>query len=84
MMSEYLQQFSLDGRIAMVTGSAQGIGAEIAVALGEAGATVVISDRDAVMGAKQVAAAVVFLASSACNFMTATETVVDGGICGCQ
>ncbi len=31
-----------------------------------------------------VAAAVAFLASNASNFMTATETVVDGGISGCQ
>ena len=43
-MSEYMKQFSLEGKVAMVTGSAQGIGAEIAVALGEAGATVVIRD----------------------------------------
>jgi NAD(P)-dependent dehydrogenase (short-subunit alcohol dehydrogenase family) len=55
-MNEFMQQFSLDGKVAMVTGSAQGIGAEIAVVLGKAGATVVISDRDADLGAQQVSA----------------------------
>ena len=42
--------------MALVTGVAIGIGAEVAVALGEAGATVMVSDRDQVMGDKQVAA----------------------------
>jgi NAD(P)-dependent dehydrogenase (short-subunit alcohol dehydrogenase family) len=55
MMSNYMQQFSLEGKVALVTGAAIGIGAEVAVALGEAGATVVVSDRDQVMGDKQVA-----------------------------
>jgi 3alpha(or 20beta)-hydroxysteroid dehydrogenase len=56
MMSNYMQQFSLEGKVALVTGAAIGIGAEVAVALGEAGATVVVSDRDRSMGDKQVAA----------------------------
>lgn len=38
--------FRLDGRVALVTGCAQGIGAAIAAALGRAGATVVLSDRE--------------------------------------
>ena len=40
----YLAKFRLDGRIAFVTGGAQGIGLAIAEALAEAGAEVIIAD----------------------------------------
>ncbi|MWV28853.1 SDR family NAD(P)-dependent oxidoreductase [Aurantiacibacter rhizosphaerae] len=43
----YLEKLRLDGRTAFVTGGAQGIGLACAEALGEAGAQVVIADRDA-------------------------------------
>lgn len=42
----YLQKFDLTGRLALVTGGAQGIGAACADALTEAGARVVIADLD--------------------------------------
>ena len=42
----YLDRFRLDGRTALVTGGAQGIGWACADALAEAGARVVIADRD--------------------------------------
>ena len=48
--------FALDGRVAVVTGGASGIGAGIAAVLAEAGATVVIADRD-LAGAEREAAA---------------------------
>ena len=48
--------FTLDGRVAVVTGGASGIGAGIAAVLADAGATVVIADRD-VAGAEREAAA---------------------------
>ena len=43
----YLEKMRLDGRVAVVTGAGQGIGAACARALGEAGATVILADRDA-------------------------------------
>lgn len=43
----YLEKFKLPGKTAIVTGAAQGIGLACAEALAEAGARVVIADRDA-------------------------------------
>jgi NAD(P)-dependent dehydrogenase (short-subunit alcohol dehydrogenase family) len=40
----YLEKLRLDGRVAVVTGAGQGIGAASARALGEAGATVIVTD----------------------------------------
>lgn len=42
----YLERFRLDGRVAFVTGGAQGIGFAVAQALCEAGARVIIGDLD--------------------------------------
>ena len=51
-----LARFRVDGRVALVTGGAQGIGLAAAQALHEAGATVVLLDRDGAM-AQQASAA---------------------------
>ncbi|WP_243073570.1 SDR family oxidoreductase [Microbacterium sp. SS28] len=44
--------FDLDGRLALVTGSSQGIGRALAQGLAEAGATVIVHGRDAAKAAK--------------------------------
>jgi NAD(P)-dependent dehydrogenase (short-subunit alcohol dehydrogenase family) len=46
----YLEKLKLDGKVAVVTGGAQGIGYACAQALAEAGATVVIADMSAATG----------------------------------
>lgn len=42
----FLEKFRLDGQLAVVTGAARGIGLAIAQGLAEAGARVVVADRD--------------------------------------
>jgi gluconate 5-dehydrogenase len=43
----YLQAFSLEGKVALVTGSARGLGLEIAQAMAGSGAHVILNGRDA-------------------------------------
>src|SRR5690242_786242 len=45
----YLEKFKLPGKTAIITGAGQGIGLACAEALGEAGARVIIADRDAAL-----------------------------------
>jgi NAD(P)-dependent dehydrogenase (short-subunit alcohol dehydrogenase family) len=51
----YLEKFRLPGKTAIVTGAGQGIGLACAEALAEAGARVVIADRDAAMAKRACA-----------------------------
>ena len=50
-----LQRFRLDGRVAVVTGAASGIGLACARLLGEAGAKVVLLDLDAQLAEHEAA-----------------------------
>lgn len=43
-MTDYGKRFRLDGKVALVSGAARGIGAEIALALAQAGARVLVTD----------------------------------------
>jgi NAD(P)-dependent dehydrogenase (short-subunit alcohol dehydrogenase family) len=52
----YMERFSLAGRIAVVTGAARGIGLATVDALGEAGATVVLTDMNGDAAAAAAAA----------------------------
>jgi NAD(P)-dependent dehydrogenase (short-subunit alcohol dehydrogenase family) len=51
----YLEKFRLDGKVAVITGAARGIGFATADALSEAGAIVVIADMDGAAAAKAAA-----------------------------
>jgi NAD(P)-dependent dehydrogenase (short-subunit alcohol dehydrogenase family) len=55
MAERSISPFGLGGKVALITGAASGIGAGIAAVLAEAGATVVIADRDEA-GARRAAA----------------------------
>jgi len=77
-----LDAFRLDGRVAVVTGAANGIGRAIAAAFGAAGATVACVDIEADRAratAAEIAAAALFLASDASSFMAGADPLVDGG-----
>ena len=43
-MADYLNNFSLEGKVALVTGASYGIGFAIAKAMAGAGATIVFND----------------------------------------
>jgi NAD(P)-dependent dehydrogenase (short-subunit alcohol dehydrogenase family) len=63
----YLEKFRLDGKVAVVTGAAQGIGFATAEALAEAGALVVVTDMNEA-GAAKAAAAIKALGQRADSF----------------
>jgi NAD(P)-dependent dehydrogenase (short-subunit alcohol dehydrogenase family) len=71
----YLEKFKLDGRVAVVTGAGQGIGLACAEALAEAGAKVIIADRDP----KAAEAGCATLRASGCDAEAIIMDVTDSG-----
>ncbi|MCX7351094.1 MAG: SDR family NAD(P)-dependent oxidoreductase, partial [Alphaproteobacteria bacterium] len=69
----YLEKFRLDGKIAVVTGAARGIGFATADALSEAGAAVVITD----MNGEAAKTAAAELAAKGRKISSATLDVTD-------
>ncbi|MBO3274317.1 glucose 1-dehydrogenase [Pseudomonas schmalbachii] len=51
-MTQYLEQIRLDGKVALVSGAARGLGAEVAEALLQAGACVMLTDVLDTLGAE--------------------------------
>ena len=77
--------FDLTGRIALVTGSSQGLGLVLARGLGEAGATVVLNGRDEVKLAKAVAALRADdLVASGCAFDVTDADAIDRAVGGLE
>ena len=79
MHQDLQQSFSLEGRVAVITGGGSGIGQASAAVLAEAGANVVLADRDAA-GMADTAALVAARsrAALACRLDVASREAVDG------
>ena len=79
-----LESFNLDGRVALVTGAARGLGQALALAMAEAGASVVLLDRAALAESHEAVTAL----GRACHALTAdlqgaTPAMADGIIGEC-
>ena len=70
-----VERFRVDGKVALVTGAAQGIGRAIAEVLGEAGAHLIVSDRQA----EKLAAVAKALEESGCKVVGVPPDVADAG-----
>ena len=76
-----MKLFDLSGRVALVTGSSQGLGHAVATGLGEAGATLVLNGRDAArLEQARAALAQRGLRAHACAFDVTDEQAVAASV----
>ena len=76
-MSVYRNRLQLDGRIALVTGGAAGIGLACAEALAEMGATVIVADRDEAALAQCTFASVAMDVTDSARVADVADEIVD-------
>ena len=80
-MNEFMKNFSLEGKIAFVTGASYGIGFAIASAYAAAGATIVFNDINQELVNKGLAAYILLLQIFVCKVRQNQQKLVLSARC---